>query len=102
MKKQLFIVGILLVSILEVSAQFAPTTRNLDIASSPLFPDSEGGISGYIRGSAFGFRQDGGSAGSSNYDYSSTFAEAAVRADFKRSMTEGYLIFREEARMREG
>ena len=56
MKKQLFIVGILLVSILEVSAQFAPTTRNLDIASSPLFPDSEGGISGYIRGSAFGFR----------------------------------------------
>lgn len=85
-----------------LNAQFMPTTRNLDIASSPLFAETDGGISGYIRGSVYGFGQDGGPAGSQNYDLATSFAEAAIRADFKKSTTEGYMIFKGEARLREG
>lgn len=85
-----------------VQAQFVPVTRNVNIATSVNFPVNEGGIHSYIRASAWGFGQDGGENGSENYDWASTFAEAGIRANYKKGFGDGYLVFAGEARLRYG
>lgn len=98
-----FILGsLLLLGIVSAHAQFTPVTRNANIATSENFPVNEGGIHGYVRASAWGFGQDGGENGSENYDFASTFAEAGIRANYKKGFGEGYFIFAGEARLRYG
>lgn len=102
MSKKKYLLGIFCMTSVMASAQFVPVTRNVEIANSPNFSENEGGIQGYVRASAYGFGQDGGESGSENYDLATSFAEAAVRANFKRGYDGGYFIIAAEARLRHG
>lgn len=102
MIKKVFLSCCLALGSLGTQAQFVPITRNANIATSINFPVNEGGIHSYIRASAWGFGQDGGENGSENYDLASTFAEAGIRANYKKGFGDGYLIFAGEARLRYG
>lgn len=83
-------------------AQFVPVTRNANIATSDNFPVNAGGLSYYVRASAYGFGQDEGESGSENYDFASTFAEAGIRANYKWGFVDGYIIVAAEGRLRYG
>lgn len=83
-------------------AQFVPVSGNLNIAKSENFPVDEGGLHGYVRASAWGFGQDGGTDGSENFDFASTFAEAGVRYNMKKGFDNGYFVVAAEARLRYG
>lgn len=87
---------------LSAQAQFVPVTRNANIATSQNFPVDEGGVHTYIRASAWGLGQDGGENGSENFDLASSFAEAGIRANYKKGFADGYIIFAGEARLRYG
>src|SRR5258705_3133702 len=102
MKKQLFLLLCLTGGFASVKAQYVQIITNPKIPTSQVYSDEEGGISGYVRASAYGFGQDGGQLGSQNYDYATTFAEAMVRANYKKSALEGYVILKGEARLRHG
>jgi hypothetical protein len=104
MKKQLLFIICLGGYFCALHAQFGITSggNGAPINGSVLYPDAGGGISGYVRGSAYGGGQNGGSSGSNNYNYATTFAEAALRADFSKSTTEGYTFFKGEVRVSEG
>lgn len=95
MIKKVFLSCCLALGSLGTQAQFVPITRNANIATSINFPVNEGGIHSYIRASAWGFGQDGGENGSENYDLASTFAEAGIRANYKKGFGDGYLILPE-------
>lgn len=86
MNRKLILGSLLLLGIVSAHAQFTPITRNANIATSENFPVNEGGIHGYVRASAWGFGQDGGENGSENYDFASTFAEAGIRANYKKDL----------------
>lgn len=94
--------GLLLSGSLCTFAQFVPVTRNANIATSENFPVNAGGLSYYVRASAYGFGQDEGESGSENYNFASTFAEAGIRANYKWGFDEGYIIVAAEGRLRYG
>lgn len=84
-------------------AQFTTITSNtIPSAQSPNFPENEGGINWYVRALAYGGGQSGGENGAENYDLAASFAEAAVRANYKKGFADGYVIVCGEARLRYG
>ena len=84
-------------------AQFSTITSNsLPTAHSPNFSENEGGINWYVRALAYGGGQSGGENGAENYDLATSFAEAAIRANYKKGFSDGYVILCGEARLRYG